>query len=113
MRKSPATETPQRIQPAYKPEPESAGPATSDLFAIVKVIDPPTLLDRLLQLGVDIYCGGPFESLKDRLRYVIVDYRAQRIVCGRHPETGKVENVAEAFCRVTGEPLEPTKKKRA
>ena len=112
MRKQRTTESVKPSAPTYKPEPESAGPATPDLFAIVKVIDQPTLLDRLLQLGVDIYCGGPFETLKDRLRYVIVDYRAQRVVCGRHPETGKVELVSEAFQRVCNEPLEPKKRGR-
>jgi hypothetical protein len=96
--------------PTYRPEPDA--PATRDLFAqvTVTVVDEWSLCERIKQLGGDVYYQG-FATLRDRLRAVIQREQLQAVVCGRDP-AGKVENLAQAFQRVMGEPLDP-KTKRA
>lgn len=75
-----------------------------DLFAIVQVTDEHSLLERLKQLGADVYCDGSFPTLADRLRHVIEHEGWARIVSGRDPQ-GKTENIGQAFERVTGQSI--------
>jgi hypothetical protein len=88
--------------PQYRPEPDS--PVTPDLFALVSVVDEYSLGKRLLQQGADLYCAGEFLTFRDRLRHVIVREQFATVICGRD-NADKVENYAQAFARVTGEPL--------
>lgn len=97
--------------PTYRPEPESADEAP-DFFAQVRVTDENSLGLRLLQQGADLYCTGNFPTFRDRLRHVIVREKFLVLVCGRD-NAGRVETYAQAFWRVTGEPLVATKSKRA
>ena len=61
------------------------------------------LSNRLQSHGVDIYAGGPFASLRERIAYVIVTNRYGAVVCGRHD--GKPETYAEVFERIYGASL--------
>lgn len=76
----------------------------ADLFAIIRVIDESSLLERLKQLGADVYCEGNFPTLAERLRHVILREQMAKTVSGRDPH-GKVETLEQAFLRVTGETL--------
>ena len=105
------SEAPKPVGPVYRPEPESTG-STPDLFAQVRVTDEDSLGRRLLQQGADLYCDGKFPTFRDRLRQVIVREKFVTVVCGRDAG-GRVETYAQAFWRVTGEPLVATKSKRA
>lgn len=58
------------------------------------------LLERLKHHGVDVYQGGPFESLRDRLAYVLIRERMSAVIVGRH--NGKPETYGERFERVFG-----------
>ncbi len=89
-------------RPQYRPEAE--GPVTPDLFALIDVVDEYSLLRRLQQAGADVYCAGEFPTLEHRLRYVIQREQLGTAICGRD-NSGKPENYAQAFQRVTGEPL--------
>lgn len=83
--------------------------AQADLLA------PPTaeswLLERLKQHGVDVYQGGPFATLRDRLAWVLVTERMGPVVVGRRE--GKPETYEELFERVFGVTLKAHAKESA
>jgi hypothetical protein len=64
-------------------------------------IDPETfLLERLKQHGVDVYAGGPFECLRDRLGTAIIENRFGMVIVGR--SNGKPESYEALFERIYG-----------
>lgn len=58
------------------------------------------LLERLKHHGVDVYQGGPFNSLRDRLACMLIRERMSAVIVGRH--NGRPENYGELFERVFG-----------
>lgn len=58
------------------------------------------LAERLQQHGIDIYAGGNFQTLRDRLEHAIITNRFGPIVAGRHQ--GKPENYSQLFERMYG-----------
>lgn len=69
------------------------------------------LLERLKDHGVDVYAGGPFETLRDRLAHVLVTERMGSVVVGRHG--GKPETYEQLFERVFGITLKTHAKEAA
>jgi hypothetical protein len=78
--------------------------STQDLFTHLEAET--WLAERLKQHGCDLYAGGPFEHFRDRLRATILANRMQAVLLGRN-KTGALENYAQAFERLYGEPLVP------
>jgi hypothetical protein len=64
------------------------------------------LAERLKQHGCDLYAAGPFAHFRDRLRATILANRMQAVIVGRN-KAGTLENYAQAFERLYGEPLVP------
>ena len=57
------------------------------------------LLNRLQQHGVDVYAGGPFTCLRDRLAHAIVTYQHGPVIAGRGPN-GRPESYEALFARM-------------
>lgn len=56
------------------------------------------LLNRLQDHGIDVYSGGDFESLRQRIATVLTENRYGLVVVGRH--NGKPENYEQLYERV-------------
>jgi hypothetical protein len=66
------------------------------------------LAARLQEHGVDIYAGGEFPTLRDRLAHAIVSSGSQATVVGRHE--GKPETYEQFVLRVFGISLKDLEK---
>lgn len=73
------------------------------------------LLERLKHYGVDVYQGGPFNTLRDRLADVLIRERMASVIVGRY--NGKPQSYGELFEQVFGVKLKDvprdTKSKQA
>lgn len=92
----PAYKRPQRREPALTQTPDSLTAADAQLW----------LAEQLKQHGCDLYAGDSFEHFSARLRATILANRMQAVLLGRN-KAGALENYAQAFERLCGEPLVP------
>lgn len=58
------------------------------------------LAERLKAHGVDIYAGGEYPTLRDRLAHAIVREHYGTVVVGKHE--GKTQNYDQTFERIFG-----------
>ena len=58
------------------------------------------LSERLQRHGVDVYAGGPFETLRERFAHASVSFQCADDLAGRRD--GRIESFGQVFERIYG-----------